>query len=349
MTRTGPSPLETPMMRQYLEVKAERPDCLLLMRMGDFYEAFLEDAQELARILGVALTARNKEAEHPIAMAGVPHHSLRGHLPKLLAAGKRIAVMDQLEDPKDAKGLVRRGVTRVITPGTALDEVDSAAANYLVACTALDGTVGVAALDVSTGRFTVEEATSSTELGLILGRLQPAELLLPEALHQDPATAKRLAGLLVQMPTLSSLPAYAWKPADAARHLRERLRVASLEGFGIGSDDAHLAGAAGAALRYAEGTLRAGADGADPSRALGHIRTITRIQHGEHLVLDGVCRRQPRAGAQQPRWRPRRHPPGRDRPHPYRAWGTAAGGLAGASAGPAGRDPGASGRGGAAG
>src|SRR3954471_12589424 len=101
MAKPATSALETPMMRQYLEVKAERPDCLLLMRMGDFYEAFLGDAVELSRVTGVALTSRNKDADEPIAMAGVPHHSLQGYLPKLLASGKRIAIMDQLEDPKD--------------------------------------------------------------------------------------------------------------------------------------------------------------------------------------------------------------------------------------------------------
>jgi DNA mismatch repair protein MutS len=283
------------MMRQYLEVKAERPDCLVLMRMGDFYEAFLEDALELSRLCGVALTARNKDAEQPIAMAGVPHHSLRGHLPKLLAAGKRVAVMDQLEDAKEAKGLVRRGVTRVITPGTALEEMESSAANWLVACTGLDGAVGVAALDVSTGHFTVELAAQGPDLALILGRLQPAELVLPEAVRDAVDTSQRLARLLGRLPTLSILPPYAWKPADARRLLLERLRVASLEGFGIGSGDDLLAAAAAAALRYAEGALRAGEErsGAAAAQAgsLAHIRTISRIHHSQHLVLDGACRR----------------------------------------------------------
>jgi len=144
----GVPALETPMMRQYLEVRAPQPGCLLLMRMGDFYEAFLEDAVELSRITGVALTSRNKDAEQPIAMAGVPHHSLPGYLPKLLAAGKRVAIMDQLEDPKEAKGLVKRGLTRVITAGTLIDEsgLEAGAANWLVALTGLDGVVGIAAL-----------------------------------------------------------------------------------------------------------------------------------------------------------------------------------------------------------
>ncbi len=259
MTRP-PSPLDTPMMRQYLEVKAERPDCLLLMRMGDFYECFLDDAVELSRIAGVALTSRNKDAEQPIAMAGVPHHSLAGHLPKLLAAGKRVAIMDQLEDPKDAKGLVKRGLTRVITPGTLIDEdvLDAASANVLVACTALDvsdGPIGIAALDVSTGRFQVEDALTVAALTHALARLRPAELLLPEVLRHHPDTPAVLAQLCtpVSAPTVSSLPPYAWKGADARRWLGQRLRVANLDGFGIAPGEDHLAAAAAAALRYAEG------------------------------------------------------------------------------------------------
>ena len=170
------------MMRQYLEAKAAHPDAVLLMRMGDFYEAFMGDAEELARHAGVALTCRNKDADHPIAMAGVPHHSLPTYLPRLLAAGKRVAIMDQLEDPKTAKGIVKRGLTRVITAGTLIDEsaLDASAANHLVALTALDvtsGAVGVAALDTSTGAFTVESANDAQRLALILARLSPAELL----------------------------------------------------------------------------------------------------------------------------------------------------------------------------
>jgi DNA mismatch repair protein MutS len=293
MAKTAASPLETPMMRQYLEVKAERPDCVVLMRMGDFYEAFLEDAQELSRVCGVALTSRNKDSDRPIAMAGVPHHSLAMHLPKLLAAGKRVAVVDQLEDPKDAKGLVKRGLTRVITPGTVIDEVEAPSANHLVALTGVEGAIGVAALDVSTGRFTVEEATTPAQLALALGRLQPAELVVPEELRDVPEALARLAQALQPLPILSTLPPYAWKPADARRYLGERLRVASLDGFGVGVAEDHLAAAAAAALRYAEGALRVGHDAKSgaPATTLAHVRSLTRLHHAEHLVLDASCRR----------------------------------------------------------
>jgi DNA mismatch repair protein MutS len=308
------SPLDTPMMRQYLEVKAERPDCLLLMRMGDFYEAFLDDAKTLARVAGVALTSRNKDAAEPIAMAGVPHHSLKLHLPKLLAAGIRVAVMDQLEDPKEAardgRSLVRRGLARVITAGTLIDDdnLDAGSANRLVAVTASEGAIAVAALDVSTGRFTVEEAVGGEGLALALARLSAAELVVPEAVRDDQAARARLdAALPAPAPPLATLPEYAWKGGDARRWLGARLGVASLDGFGIGAGEDHLAVAAAAALRYAEQALQLGAARAADARAAGgnpddgdgeaapmplaHVRALVRLHHADHLVLDATCRR----------------------------------------------------------
>jgi DNA mismatch repair protein MutS len=282
---------DTPMMRQYLEAKAAHPDAVLLMRMGDFYEAFLGDAEELARHAGVALTCRNKESDHPVAMAGVPHHCLHTYLPRLLAAGKRVAIMDQLEDPKEAKGLVKRGLTRVITAGTLIDEsaLDDTSANYLVALTGLDGVVGVAALDISTGHFTVETADDSQRLALVLARLAPAEIVLPEELRRSEDTAARLQMLCapVALPPLAGLAAYAWKPADARRWLCERLSVSTLDGFGIGADDDHLAAAAAAALRYADSAANPGNIG----KGLGHVRRLQRLHHGDHLVIDATCRR----------------------------------------------------------
>ena len=282
---------DTPMMRQYLEAKAAHPDAVLLMRMGDFYEAFLGDAEELARHAGVALTCRNKESDHPVAMAGVPHHCLHTYLPRLLAAGKRVAIMDQLEDPKEAKGLVKRGLTRVITAGTLIDEsaLDDTSANYLVALTGLDGVVGVAALDISTGHFTVETADDSQRLALVLARLAPAEIVLPEELRRGEDTAARVSILCapVALPPLAGLAAYAWKPADARRWLCERLTVSTLDGFGIGADDDHLAAAAAAALRYADSAANPGNIG----KGLGHVRRLQRLHHGDHLVIDATCRR----------------------------------------------------------
>lgn len=275
---------DTPMMRQYLAAKAEQPDCLLFMRMGDFFELFLDDAVEAAQLLGITLTARNKGAADEVPMAGVPWQSLPQHLPKLLAAGRKVAIMDQLEDPAEAKGLVKRGLTRIISAGTLLDEtvLEAGAANLLVACTGLDGRVGLAALDCSTGRFEVEEAEGAAELALALARLQPVELLLPEDLAQAETTPARLAALLASPPPLASLGAWAWRAGDARRQLCERLRVASLTGFGLGEGEDHLAVAAAAALRYAE---------QQAFQVLSHVRVLRRLQRGEHLVMDATCRR----------------------------------------------------------
>ncbi|MDA3961323.1 MAG: DNA mismatch repair protein MutS [Planctomycetota bacterium] len=280
-----PSPRDTPMMRQYLDAKAEHPDCLLFMRMGDFFELFLDDAVEAAKLLGITLTSRNKDSADAIPMAGVPHRALAGYLPKLLAAGRKVAIMDQLEDPADAKGLVKRGLTRIITAGTLLDEdvLDDQAANFLVTITGLDGLVGIAALDCSTGRFLVEEADGSKELALALARLDPAELVLPEAIRDHDGIDTQLSTIIEgELPPLASVAAFAWKGADARRALCERLGVAKLDGYGIGDTEDHIAAAAGAALRYAELHAR---------QALDHIRTITRVHRGEHLVIDATCRR----------------------------------------------------------
>ncbi len=298
------SPLDTPMMRQYLEAKSAQPEALLLMRMGDFYEAFLADAEALSRHTGVTLTSRNKDDPQPIAMAGIPHHQLPVYLPKLLALGLRVAVMDQLEDPRDAakdgRTLVKRGLTRLITPGTLLDEetLQPGEANRLVAVTGLapeNVPVGIAALDVSTGRFTVEEATTAAQLAVALARLAPAEVVVPEDLRHEAAEVLRGLCAPVALPPISCVPAFAWKAADARRWLAGRLRVSSLDGFDLGLGCDHLVAAAAAALRYAEGAVRiaeeSAALAADSALGLGHIRSVTRLRAGAGLVLDATCRR----------------------------------------------------------
>jgi len=295
-----PTPNDTPMMRQYLEGKAAQPEALLLMRMGDFYEAFLGDAEALSRHTGVTLTSRNKDSPHPIAMAGIPHHQLPVYLPKLLALGIRVAVMDQLEDPKEAakdgRTLVRRGLTRLITPGTLVDEgtLQPGEANRLVALTAIDverQPIGIAALDVSTGRFTVEEAITPSQLALALARLSPAELVVPEELRHEAADLLREACAPSAVPPLSGLPAFAWKAADARRWLTDRLRVTTLDGFDLGAGCDHLVSAAAAALRYAEGAVRIAELTQNQSSGLAHVRSITRLRAAAGLVLDATCRR----------------------------------------------------------
>jgi len=186
------------MMQRYQEVKAETPGTLLLFRMGDFYELFHEDAQIAAKVLGLTLTSRDKGSPHPVPMAGFPFHALEGYLRKLIASGHRAAICEQVEDPKTAKGMVRREVTRIVTPGTLTDDalLDPKVSNYLAAICPLKDRVGIAWLELSTGKFHCVEVEVREQAGALGGRLpfldelariQPAECLLPEGARSHPA------------------------------------------------------------------------------------------------------------------------------------------------------------------
>src|ERR1051326_2063525 len=175
---------DTPMMRQYQEAKAAAPDALLLFRMGDFYELFFDDAKTAARVLGLALTSRDK-GENAVAMAGFPYHQLESYLAKLVSLGMRVAICEQVEDPKQAKGIVKREVTRIVTPGTLTDDalLDPQASNYLAAIAWSAATpkagspaAGLSWVDVSTGRF-YATALPAELLADQLARIAPAELL----------------------------------------------------------------------------------------------------------------------------------------------------------------------------
>ena len=173
---------QTPMMRQYLAAKAEHPDAIVLFRMGDFYETFYEDAQEVADLLELTLTSRNKKDDDPIPMAGVPHHALGAYLPRLLSAGRRVAICEQMEDPRQAKGIVRRAVVRVVTPGVILDDVmlDGARNNFLAAIWrgSDKGPVGLAWVDASTGERRGAVVAGLDRAISELGRIEPTELLV---------------------------------------------------------------------------------------------------------------------------------------------------------------------------
>ena len=171
----------TPMMKRYREVKAQNPGTLLLFRMGDFYELFYEDAETASQVLGLTLTSRDKGSTNPIAMAGFPYHALDGYLQKLIRAGFRAAICDQVEDPKQAKGLVRREVTRVVTPGTLTDDslLDPRQNNYIAAIAPGRTEIGLSWLDLSSGEFFLNVIPPEF-LADELARIQPAECLLPE-------------------------------------------------------------------------------------------------------------------------------------------------------------------------
>ena len=237
----------TPMMRQYLAIKREVPaGAIVMFRLGDFYEMFGEDAIVASPILGATLTQRNGQP-----MCGVPYHAINSYLAKLIRAGKTAALCDQVEDPKTAKGLVRREVTRIVTPGTVTEDglLDETRGNYVAAVSGL----ALALLDLSTGEFAVEQCASQPALDEALERYAPAEVLRP-----------------------TDENGWTFSPDAATECLTRHFKVLSLDGFGLaGRTD--LVSAAGALLYYVGTTLR---------HALGHVRKVQLRQAGDGLVLD---------------------------------------------------------------
>ena len=228
----------SPLLVQYRDIKAQHPDAILFFRMGDFYEMFFDDAQIAARVLNITLTARGDG----VPLAGVPVKAAAGYLRQFIAAGHRVAICEQIEDPKLARGIVKRAVVETITPGAFLDDewTPDARNNWLVALAPAGERVGLAALDLSTGEFLLETVLAD-DLTEALGRLSPAEVVLP-----------RETVLPVESTVLRA-PRDAWEfdPALAAEELTRRLKIASLDGLGLAPDDAPAIGAAGALLRYA--------------------------------------------------------------------------------------------------
>jgi DNA mismatch repair protein MutS len=265
----------SPMMKQYEDAKAACPDALLLFRMGDFYELFHDDAKTAARVLGLALTSRDK-GENPVPMAGFPHHQLESYLGKLIASGMRVAICDQVEDAKLAKGLVRREVTRVVTAGTVTDDalLDPRASNYLAALVVDGPSAGLAWVDVSTGRF-LAGRFATARIGDELARIAPAECLV----NEDADVLPSVAALETQ---LTKRPAWAFASDTAGDTLNKHFAVASLEGFGFQDDDGLAIRAAGAVLGYLIDTQRA---------SLTHIDRVVRYSPGETLEIDAATRR----------------------------------------------------------
>ena len=265
----------TPMMKQYQEAKRACPDAILLFRMGDFYELFHDDAKIAARTLNLALTSREK-GENAVPMAGFPHHQLESYLGKLIAAGFRVAVCDQVEDPKQATGLVRREVTRIVTPGTVTDEalLDPRQSNYLAAVAPGDP-AGVAWVELSTGRF-VAAAFERRQLADQLARISPAECLLAEGTDAAP-------GILAEPMMLTRRPDWAFALAGARDALAKHFGTATLEGFGFTSDsDGPAIRAAGAILDYLTETQKS---------SLDHIERLTPYRSGDALEIDESSRR----------------------------------------------------------
>jgi DNA mismatch repair protein MutS len=269
-------PLEkhTPMMQQYLRIKAQHPDMLVLYRMGDFYELFYADAERAARLLDITLTTRGASAGEPIKMAGVPYHSVEQYLAKLVRLGESVAICEQIGDPSTSKGPVERKVTRIVTPGTLTDSalLDDKRDNLLLAVHRSRSVVGIAWLSLASGRFVVME-TAAASLSNELERLRPAEVLLAE----DAAFAElEAAGIAVKR-----LPPWHFDGDAARRNLCRQFETLDLAGFGA-ADLGPAIAAAGALLEYTKSTQ---------GTAIAHVKTLAVEQESAFVRMDPATRR----------------------------------------------------------
>ena len=275
----------TPMMRQYRQIKKEHKDAILFFRLGDFYEMFYEDAKVASRILGLALTQRGGAP-----MAGIPYHAASTYLRKLIKAGYRIAICEQVEDPKLAQGIVKREVTRIITPGTVIDEgvLEERENNFLVALlppqkaggeAGKDGVYGLAWADLTTGDFVARDLKGEEILDE-LTRLAPAECLVPEKALKEERERFLALGREISCP-FTAVPDWAFERRGADELLREHFQVASLDGFGC-SDLGPALGSAGAIIHYLKETQKT---------TLSHINRIRPYRSTSYLVLDRSSQR----------------------------------------------------------
>jgi DNA mismatch repair protein MutS len=280
----------TPLMRQYAAIKKQHPNALLFFRLGDFYELFFDDAVTAARELQITLTSRNKEKDVAVPMCGVPYHAAENYLAKLLRKGFKVAICEQMENPKLTKTIVRREVTRVLTPGTALDNsINSEENNFLAALARVDAAVGLAVLDLSTGEFRATEFTGDDGERRVLEELQqlrPREVLFPSNMPLFDKGMGRQAGIeSAEEPfnfalgfTETPLDDWAFAPDYAIPLVENQFGVLSLEGFGL-AGRAAAASAAGAILHYVRSTQKG---------TLEHIDRIGFYDRQQCLVLDAV-------------------------------------------------------------
>jgi DNA mismatch repair protein MutS len=269
----GSASTHTLVMQQYLRIKAEFPDMLLFYRMGDFYELFYEDARRAARLLDITLTSRGQSAGAAIPMAGVPYHAAEGYLARLVRQGESVAICEQIGDPRTAKGPVERRVLRVVTPGTLTDEalLEARRENLIAAVCRAAGTIGLAWLELSAGRFCVSELAGEDDLANELERLRPAELLVEEG------AAAALAG----MQGVKERPPWHFEADAARRTLCAQFGTRDLAGFGC-EDLLQAVRAAGCLLQYVKDTQRT---------ALPHVERISTELPGDAVLMDAATRR----------------------------------------------------------
>ncbi len=274
---------QTPLMRQYYQVKKKHPGSVLLFRLGDFFETFEDDAVLAAQVCGITLTKRNNGAAGAMPLAGFPHHQLDNYLAKLVRAGHRVAICEQLEDPKQARGIVRRGVVEVVTPGVAFNEklLDTKRNNFVAAIALESGRnelrAGIACADISTGEFFTTELPAG-EIINVLESLQPAEILLSKEQRRD------LEGYLTKLtvtPPQTALEEWIFDRQFAYEALTQHFKTASLKGYGIDELSCGIT-AAGVVLHYI---------GETQMGSLPHIRSISVFNPGDYMALDYATKR----------------------------------------------------------
>lgn len=280
MMKSKASPSEslshhTPMMQQYLRLKAENPDILLFYRMGDFYELFYDDAKRASELLDISLTKRGASAGEPIPMAGVPFHAVEGYLAKLVQMGESVAICEQIGDPATSKGPVERKVVRIVTPGTVTDEalLSERVDNLIAAIYHHNGRFGYATMDITSGRFQLSEPQTEEEMAAELQRTSPRELLFPEDFAPVHLMANRQGN--------RRRPIWEFELATAKQQLNQQFGTRDLVGFGVEQAQLGLC-AAGCLIQYVKDTQRT---------ALPHIRSLTWDRQDQSVILDAATRR----------------------------------------------------------
>lgn len=271
----------TPMMQQYMETKNQYKDCILFYRLGDFYEMFFEDAITASRVLEITLTGKNCGLEERAPMCGVPHHSVEGYLNRLVQNGYKVAICEQMEDPKQAKGIVRREVVRIVTPGTNLNTqaLDATKNNYIMCIVYLDDHFGLSIADVTTGDYFVTELDSVRKLQDEIAKYAPSEIICNESLYVSGFDLEDLKNRL--RITIYALDAWYFDDDACTKVLKEHFKVAAMQGLGIGDYTSGMI-AAGALLQYLYETQK---------NALTHLTSIKSYSAGKYMLLDSSSRR----------------------------------------------------------
>ena len=271
----------TPMMKQYMQTKEEYKDCILFYRLGDFYEMFFDDALTASKELEITLTGKNCGLEERAPMCGIPYHAVDSYLNRLVSKGYKVAICEQVEDPKTAKGIVKREVIRVVTPGTNLDTqgLDETKNNYIMCIVYMADRYGLSVADVTTGEYLVTELDSKTKLMDELYKFMPSEIVCNEAFYMSGLDLDDLKNRLHM--AIYSLEAWYFDDALCRETLQEHFKVASLEGIGLSDYECGMI-ASGALLKYLEETQK---------NSLSHMSRLTRYATGNYMVLDSATRR----------------------------------------------------------